>query len=198
MAKKPIKKKYFEVDIPLINEKVDVLAYTIEELEGKSVKMDMTRKLRGKSVDLVFRIKVDKDASKDVPSKEGKATASPKKLTLLPFFIRHMLRKSISYVEDSIKAETKESHIIIKPFLITRKKVSRAVCKTLRNSANNWLVDYAKTKNDDELFEEILSGKLQKPLSLKLKKIYPLSLCEIRILEVKNPLEETKIKKEEK
>jgi len=179
MAKKPQKKKYFEVEIPLINEVADVRAYTIDELEGKSLKIDMTRKLRGKSVDMVFKIRIEKD----------KAIASPKKLTLLPFFIKHMLRKSISYVEDSFKAETKQSNIVIKPFLITRKKVSRAVRKTLRNSAQNWLVDYLKTKDDEELFEEILSGKLQKPLSIKLKKIYPLSLCEVRILEIKEPIE---------
>ena len=32
-------------------------------------------------------------------------------------------------------------------------------------------------------------GIVQKQLSVKLKKVYPLSLCEIRVLEVKNPLE---------
>ena len=38
-----------------------------------------------------------------------------------------------------------------------------------------------------------MRNKLQKHLSLKFKKIYPLSLCEIRVLEIKTP-----IKKEEK
>jgi ribosomal protein S3AE len=99
-----------------------------------------------------------------------------------------MLRKSISYVEDSFHTQTKESDIIIKPFLITRKTVSRTIRKTLRNSARNWIMDYTKTKNDDELFEDILNGKMQKDLSIKLKKIYPLALCEIRILEIKNLL----------
>ena len=64
----------------------------------------------------------------------------------------------------------------------------------LRNSH-----DYCKTKTNDELFEEILSGKLQRELSIKLKKVYPLSLCEIRVLEVKESLEnpEEPAKKEE-
>jgi len=179
MAKKPLNKKFFEVELPLINDKIEVLAYTIEDLEGKTIKMDMTRRLKGKSLDLAFRISVN----------EGKAIATPKKLTVLPYFIKHMLRKSISYVEDSFKSETKESNIIIKPFLITRKKVSRVVRRTLRNSAKNWILDYTKTKNNEELFEDILDGNLQKSLSVKLKKIYPLALCEIRILELKEPLE---------
>jgi ribosomal protein S3AE len=183
--KKPLRKKYFPVELPLIKEQYDASAYTLEDLDNKTVKIDMTRKLKGKSINLVFKIKIDKD----------QAIAHPKKLVLLPFFIKHMLRKNISYIEDSIKAETKESNILIKPFLITRKRVSRAVRRTIRNSARNWILDYTKEKKDQELFEEILSGKLQKPLSLKIKKIYPLALCEIRVLEIKKPLKkETKEK----
>jgi len=189
MAKKPLKKKFFNVELPLIETEYEVYAYTIDELNGKSIKIDMTRKLKGKAVDLVFEVKVNED----------KAIAQPKRLRLMPFFITHMLRKNISYVEDSIKSETKESNILIKPFLITRKPVSRAVRSTLRNSARNWIEDYTKTKTNIELFEDILSGQLQKTLSIKLKKIYPLSLCEIRTLELKKLLEakQTPEKKEE-
>ncbi len=175
MAKKPQKKKFFEVDIPLLGDKYELFAYLQEDLDKKTIKIDMARRLKGKSLDLIFRIKLQ----------EGKLAAEPKKLILLPFFIKHMLRKGISYVEDSFAAETKESKIIVKPFLITRKKVSRAVRKTLRNSGRNWIMDYAKTKTSSELFEDILSGQLQKALGIKLKKIYPLALCEIRMLEIK-------------
>jgi ribosomal protein S3AE len=192
MAKKPLRKKFFPVEIPLIKETSEIHAYTLEDINNKTLKFDMTRKLKGKSLDLIFGIEVKND----------KAKAIPKKLRVLPFFIRHMLRKNISYIEDSIKTESKESNIIIKPFLITRKPVSRAVRKTIRNSAKNWITDYTKTKKDSELFEEVLSGKLQKPLSQKIKKIYPLALCEIRVLEIKAPLtkkaEKTEEKKEEK
>ena len=164
---KIIKKKFFEIDLPLINDKYEAYAGTTEELQNKSVKVDLTRQLRGKNIDLVFTTKLI----------DHKLTGIPKKLTLLPSFIKHMLHTGIDYVEDSFKAETKDSEIIIKPFLITRKKVSRAVRRTLRNSARNWLIDYAKTKTDDEIFQEILSNQLQKPLGLKLKKVYPLAIC---------------------
>ena len=183
---KLLKKKFFEVDLPLIGDKGEAYANSLEELKGKTVKLDVTRHLRGKSVDLNFTIKIE----------NSKAVGVPKKLTLLPSFIKHMLHTGIDYVEDSFVAETKESNVIIKPFLITRKKVSRAVRRTLRNSAKNWLIDYAKTKTDDELFQEILGNQLQKPLGLKLKKTYPLAICEIRIFEVKKPL--TKIAEKDK
>ena len=109
-----------------------------------------------------------------------------------------MLHTGIDYVEDSFTAETSESKVIIKPFLITRKKVSRAVRKTLRNSAKNWIMDYVKTKNDEEAFQEILSNQFQKLLGIRLKKIYPLAICEIRMFEIKKPLEQKIDSKEEK
>jgi len=183
---KIIKKKYFEVDIPLINEKAEVFSDSLDQVNGKTLKLDMTRILKGKSSEMIFSIKI----------KDGKAIAEPKKLTVLPYFIRHMLHVGVDYIEDSFSVESKESELIVKPFLITRKKVSRAVKRTLRNSAKNFLQDYIKTETNDRIFEEILSGQLQKALSLKLKKIYPLGLCEIRIIQVKNSLKETEQKAE--
>jgi ribosomal protein S3AE len=182
---KVMKKKFFEVDIPIVNEKYEGYAYTIDKLNNKIIKLDITRKLRGKNVDLILKIKVE----------DNKATAYPKKMILLPYYIKHMLHGGISYIEDSFKVETADGEVLIKPFLVTRKKVSRAVRKTLRNTAKNWLIDYLKTKTADDLFQEILSGQLQKPLSLKLKKVYPLAICEIRMFEV---LKQEEIKREPK
>jgi len=187
---KIIKKKYFEVGIPLINEKAEVLSDSLDQVNGKTLKLDMTRILKGKSSEMIFSIKI----------KDGKAIAEPKKLTVLPYFIRHMLHVGVDYVEDSFVVESLESKLIVKPFLITRKKVSRAVKRTLRNSAKNFLQDYIKAETNDKVFEEILSGQLQKALSLKLKKIYPLGLCEIRMIQVENnskkPEEKIEIKPE--
>ncbi len=175
---KILKKKFFEVDLPIVGEKYESYTESIEQLNGKTIRLDVTRKLKGKSVDLIFKIVVE----------NGKAVAYPKSLTLLPFFIKHMLHKGVSYVEDSFNAQTTESEVVIKPFLITRKKVSRAVRNTLRNSAKNWILDYLKTKSDYEVFDEILTNQIQKPLSIKLKKVYPLAVCEIRIFKVIKPL----------
>lgn len=178
---KIIKKKFFEIDIPILNEKLEAYAGSVNELEGKTLKVDITRKLKGKSVDFIL----------DVRLVEGKAVAYPKKIILLPFFIKHMIHTGISYVEDSFQANTNESEAIVKPFFITRKKVSRSVLRALRNSAKNWLVDYLKEKNNEEAFTEILSGQLQRALSLRLKKIYPLAICELRVFEVKKLINKT-------
>ena len=43
---------------------------------------------------------------------------------------------------------------------------------------------YRKLYTSETIFKDLLKNQLQKPLSLKLKKIYPLSVCEIRVLRV--------------
>jgi ribosomal protein S3AE len=179
------RKKFIEVDAPIARTDIELVGETVEELKGKTIKLDMTRQLRGKSIELTLKVDTEKN----------KAFATPIKLKLMPYFIRRMIRKRTTYVEDSFIVPTQQSMMLVKPFLITRKVVSNAVRRTLRNQAKNWIEDYFKEKKDEELFEEILSNRMQKPLSLKLKKTYPLSLCEIRVLEIVRPLKPEEVPK---
>lgn len=175
MATAKIKKKFFDIEIPIIRKETQLQAYEAKELGGRVIRYDMTRALRGKSLILQLKTEVKGD----------KVIAIPQKIQLLPYFLRRMLRKGTNYVEDSFAAECKDAEVRIKPFLITRRKVSRAIRKALRNKAKEELINYLKNKEAEKVFEDILDGHLQKGLSLVLKKIYPLSLCEIRIFEIK-------------
>lgn len=179
MAKEKRKKKFFNVEMPLIRRETQLQAYELNDLDGRLIKYDLTRILKGKSLLLQLKVKVEGE----------KATSVPRELKLLPYYLRRMMRKGTNYVEDSFSTNCKDVQIRIKPLLITRRKVSRAVRKALREKARKELVTYVKTKDSEEIFEEILKNQLQKTLSLKLKKIYPLSLCEIRVLKVEKELE---------
>jgi ribosomal protein S3AE len=174
MAQAKKRKKFFDVEIPLIKKETQAVALVLEDLEGRHIKYDLTRILRGKSIMFQGKIKIEKD----------KAIAYPKQIKLMPYYLKRMVRKGTNYVEDSFSAETKDAQVKIKPFLVTRRKVSRAVRKALREKAREELIKYLKTKTTEELFQEILRNVLQKSLSLKLKKVYPLSLCEIKVLKV--------------
>jgi len=168
------KKKFFDVEIPLIGKTTQLQAFEISELNNKHIKYDLTRILRGKS--MILQLKVD--------VKDDKATTTPKKLSLMPFYLKRAVRKGTNYVEDSFSTKTKDAQVRIKPFLVTRRKVSRAVRKALREKAREELINYVKDKDTELIFEELLQNKLQKNLSLKLKKIYPLSACEIKTFKV--------------
>jgi len=173
-AKKGAKKAFFEVKTPLTATKIQLYGSSIDELVGKIIRLDLTRSLKGKNFELRM---------KTIKSGEDLA-AEPIKLWLIGSYIRRMMRLSIDYVEDSFDVELKDGKAKIKPFLITRNKVSRAVRKELRNSAKKFIGVYCKTRTSGEMFIDIMTNKLQKELFVKLKKIYPLSLCEIRIFEL--------------
>ena len=187
MAEAKKRKRFFEVPVPLIGKDIHLFAFTQEELDGKLIQYDLTRILRGKNSIITLKVSV----------KDKIVSTTPKEMKLLPYFLKKMVRKGTNYVEDSFSTECKDAQIRIKPLLVTRRKVSRAVRKALRVQAKEELINYVKNKTVESIFSDLLQNKLQKPLSLKLKKIYPLSLCEIRVLKVEKFLEKKNSKKEE-
>lgn len=180
MAQAKRKKKFFDVPIDLVGKETQLMAYEPEELNNRVIKYDLTRFLKGKSMLLQLKVKV----------KGNKIETVPREVKLLPYFLKRMVRKGTNYVEDSFSVDCKDARIKIKPFLVTRRKVSRSVRKALREGAKKELVEYIKDKNYEEIFDGILKNNLQKQLSQKLKKTYPLSLCEIRVLKVIDKKEE--------
>lgn len=183
------KKKFIDIELPLIDTTTSILG-TNETLIGRTIKMDLTRKLRGKSLEVVFQIF----------EKDGKLIGLPKELNLMKFYIIRMMRKRASYVEDSFDTNCKDVKVSIKPFLIARKRISRAVRNNLRNTAREFILNYVKDKDYLTLCNELLSGQFQKEMLPKLKKVYPLSFCEIRIFETKEiaKVEYTPVKRQEK
>lgn len=168
------RKKYINVEVPFLEESLRVLG-TPESLHNKTIKLDLTRKLRGKGLTIKLRIFNDK----------GKLFAIPNNLTLTSSYIRRMMRKRTNYVEDSFQARCQDIRVTFKPHLITRKKVSRVVRKNLRNTAKDFILEYAKQRDYITLAQEVFNGTFQKTLLPKLKKVYPLSFCDIRVFETK-------------
>jgi len=163
------RKKYIDVQIPILNSTTKVLG-TPETLNNKTIKLDLTRQLRGKGLIIKLRIL----------NQEGKLIAIPNNIELSGSYIKKMMRKRVNYVEDSFKTKCADVQVTIKPFLITRKKVSKVVQKNLRNTTKEFIIEYLKEKEYNQVCHEILSNILQKTMLPKLKKIYPLSFCEIR------------------
>lgn len=172
--KKLQKKVFFDVETSFTASKISLYAASMEELAGRVVKLDLSRNLRGKAFELKVKLEL----------KEGKLIGEPAVLQLVGSYIRRMMRKGSDYVEDSFITASKDGKLIVKPFLITRHKVSREVRKSLRNATKEHIISHFATRSSRELFNELMSNKIQKDLSIKLKKIYPLALCEIRMLEI--------------
>jgi len=169
------RKRFIDVEIPMLGSTMRVLG-TPENLNNKTIKLDLTRQLRGKGLTIKFRI----------INHEGKLVGIPNSMELVTSYIRRMMRKRSDYVEDSFQAQCSDVRVTIKPLLITRKRVSRAVRRNLRNTAKEFIITYLKERDYLGTCQEILNGDLQKTLLPKLKKVYPLSFCDIRIFETKD------------
>ena len=177
MDQKPTRKKiqnqFFDVKTPLTSAKVSLYGPSVDALVGRVVRLDMSRNLRGKNLEIIMRIK-----------KEGEElVAEPEALKLFGSYIRRMFRKGSDYVEDSFIAGCKDGEFVVKPFMLTRKKVPRSIRNSLRVAAKEYIQATMTTRSSLELFADIMAGKIQKDMSFKLKKIYPLAFCEIRIFE---------------
>lgn len=173
-AQKLEKKTFFEVRVPMTAARIYLYASSAESLVGKVVSLDLTRSLRGKSLELKAKVK-----------KEGEElVGEPVSIILTGSYVRRMMRKGTDYVEDSFNAECREGIVVVKPFMITRNKVSRPIRNKLRMTARDYILAQFKSRTAREIITSIMTNKLQKEISQKLKKIYPLAVCEIRWLEV--------------
>lgn len=174
-----LKKQFFDVKLEVLNKIVPIATTKPELLEGRTIKLDLTKVLRGKGAEARFII------TKTNNNLEGKLYF----FALYPSYVRRIIGHDISIVEDSFSCKTKDVELRFKPFLITRKKVHRAVRAALRNATRLFIEKYAIAKTRDKVFQSLLANILQRSLSLKLKKIYPLAVCELRVVKVEKPLE---------
>jgi len=168
------KKKLWDIEIPLLRQKFQGIATSPDALVGKMMKLDMTRMLKGKNIDAAFTI----------VKRNDKLEADFYSITLLAGYIKRMMRKSITWIEDSFVCSAKDTRMQIKPFMITKKRVHRSVRTELRNRAKEAITEFVKEKDAQQVFDAIIHQDLQKDISSKLKKVYPLALCEIRICKI--------------
>jgi len=169
-----LKKKFFTIETSVLKNPLEVYATSLEDAIGRHIKMDMTRQLKGKNLEAVF----------EIVKKDDKVIAQIISAVVSPSYIRRIIRKSISYIEDSFLCKSQDANLRIKFFMMTRKKIHRSLRNALRLKAIEILTDICKDSNSDTIFMNIFETSLQKDLSLKLKKLYPLAFCEIRAIKV--------------
>jgi Ribosomal protein S3AE len=103
--------------------------------------------------------------------------------------VRRLIGYGVSIVEDSFVVAAQDCNLRVKPFLITRKKVHKKVRAALRNAARDFLKKAFSDKTRARIFQGVISGILQRQLSKHLKKIYPLGVCELRVVKVEKKKE---------
>ena len=168
------KKKFFDVKLEVLESIVPLLAMNPDSLINRVVKLDLTKILKGKNCEAKFIVK----------KHENDLIGEVFSFTIFPSYIRRLIGHNISIVEDSFIVKAQDTDLRVKPFLITRKKVHRSVTKALREDARDFLMKAAEERTRDKIFQGVITGILQRQLSKRLKKIYPLVVCELRVVKV--------------
>ena len=99
--------------------------------------------------------------------------------------VKRMVRTGKEKIDDSFVINCKDKgKLKIKPVLITKGKASNSVLTKLRLGVRDMVSDFALKNDYKTVFDNVMSGQLQRTLRNDLKKIYPLIACEIRKLEI--------------
>jgi ribosomal protein S3AE len=145
---------------------------------GRTVKvnlMQITGDVKSQSVEVKFEISGVKD---------NKLETRVIGYYFSPATIRRFMRRHMTRVDDAVVATTQDNiKIRIKPFLLTRSKVTKSVDNSLRITVREELINFVRKTPYETIFSMVTKYQLQKELKEKLSKIYPLKNLEIRILE---------------
>jgi len=179
---KKIKRKKWVTILPSEHFRVPEIGETLtadsSKLIGKTVSVsltELTRDPKRQNLKITFKITQIKD---------NKALTEVKRYEMIPSSVKRLVRQGKSKIDMSLKFETKDKiKIIIKPVIITKSKTTNSVLAKLRKETETYILNTVKTNTFSDLFNIILGFKLQNQLKFHLKKIYPVSLCHIRILE---------------
>ena len=166
-----MKLKFFNVKLEILEKEVPILAESIENLNGKTILLDITRELKGKASEAKFKVTIE----------NGQPIGKIVYFGLNQNFARRLVRIGTNGIEDSFVAISKDNvKLRIKPLLVTRKKVPRSIRKKIRENARKILEDFVKKNEKKEIFDSVINYAIQKEMVKQIKKIYPLSVCEIR------------------
>ncbi|PIN86184.1 hypothetical protein COV19_06210 [Candidatus Woesearchaeota archaeon CG10_big_fil_rev_8_21_14_0_10_44_13] len=176
------KKKWHKVLAPkLFNDMVIGETPSLEPntLIGRTLKINMltlTGDIKKQNIDITFEIeKVMGDT----------AYTRIKKFEINPAAVRRFIRRGKNRVDDSFICLTSDNKKVkVKPFLVTFSKTTNSVLCALRKRAREFFARAVKSTTYDNLCREIVTYNVQKAMRDNLKKIYPLRVCDVRVMEI--------------
>jgi small subunit ribosomal protein S3Ae len=106
-------------------------------------------------------------------------------LTLSPAFVRRLVRKEKSRVDDCFTVKTADNkNVVVKTFLLTINIVTNSILTSLRKKSYELAKNAAAQISSEAFISEVLSHKFQEKLRKDLNKIYPLKQCEVKDLHI--------------
>ncbi|MBU2638602.1 MAG: hypothetical protein KJ955_06525 [Nanoarchaeota archaeon] len=176
------KKKWFTIlASPEFSEQVigETSAYEIEQLIGRTVVVNAGRlaaELRRQNAVFTFRVKgvQGQNASTEVVKYE-----------IAPMLVKRLVKRERDKADDSFVVTTKDNiKVRVKPFFVTRGFAHNSLLTAIRLKARQIIADEAGKRSYSEFIVAVASSDLQKFLKAELKKLSPLAVAEIRVMQL--------------
>ena len=116
--------------------------------------------------------------------KEGKGYCELIQYFMIPTYVRRVVKPGKEKIEDSFMVVTKDNvKLRIKPIMLTKAEAQHSLLSSLRRKTREMFTEYCKKNDYKSFLYDLASHTLQKTLKDTLKKIYPLNVAEIRLME---------------
>ncbi|MFH1972398.1 MAG: hypothetical protein ABIJ18_02870 [archaeon] len=174
------KKRWYSIQAPKVLNNVIVGETPAADpalLEGRIITINLhtvTRNIKKQNTEVKFKIKEIKgnECLTDFIGYE-----------IVSAYVKRLVKRSKCRVDDSFIAETKDNkQVRIKPLVLTRDKAQKGILSALRKSSKEYLTKKLKEMDYNEFLSKLMLGEIQKEMKGELKKVYPLSIAEVRAL----------------
>lgn len=156
----------------------DTPSYEPENVLGRSIVvnlMTLARDPKKQSYNITFKVKEIRDHN---------AITESIRYELPSMHVKRLVKKGKEKVDYAFEILTKDNvKAMVKPMLVTKTMTQHSRLTFLRKKSEEVIKAIAKEKTFAELMSMLVTTELQKTLRGELKKVYPLSICEIRMFE---------------
>ena len=137
--------------------------------------MNLTGNPKNQNVNLKFRVEKIIGA---------KGIAYPSGYTIMPSSLRRLIKRKSERIDDAFTCTTSDNvKIRVKPLVVTRGQTKNSVITLMRKIVRKLLTSIVQNSNYITFFTDIINYRVQKAMRDHLKKVYPVSVCEIRVAE---------------
>ncbi len=184
MAKKKIvkavgkKKIWVEILAPkLFNEQSigETNVFEAKQAVGKGISVNMaslTGSHKKQTITISFNI---------TGLREGKAITEIRGYKLANSSVKRMMRRGKAKIEDSFVCFTSDKvKIRVKPIVVTRTRANNSTLTSIRKALRNMISSAASKLTYAKMMEEVINYRIQKGMFESAKKVFPVSVCEIR------------------
>ena len=174
------KKKWFPILAPEEFKSVEVgetLAYSGEELIGRRLNINLMNLVGDpKRQNMEISLKIKK-----IDGQTAKTEATG--YSLMKTYVKRLSRKDTQKIDTSYVFDLKDNgKVVIKPVIVTKAKTYHSVLSALRKETHDFLLDYCKENSFGNVLDSAINNQLQRDLKKSLNKIYPIVLCQFRVV----------------